>query len=407
MTVQCAIGRSRVRSRSRQAGVGAVILIALVALLIIGVLMSALSGKSSQNQFDEKTAPVLARAQRALITYAAGNPTAPGRLPCPDTTNTGLADTTCGAAGVNQLGRLPWKTLGLPDLRDGSGECLWYAVSGVFKENPPTVPVYSDTSGQFVIVDGAGNTIAGATAQTRAIAVVFAPGPGLAANDRTAAGTTQCGGNTTAANYLDTTGGVNNAAPLAGVATFVAGKPSDTFNDRLVFIAPAQFFPPLERRVAGEIKKVLAAYYFLNGYYPFANDYTGSPFNCTPGTMRGLLPLNISAGCPGLNDWAGLPAWVSADQWNRLTYYTLAPACTYTTPFCTGTGFLTVNNLAPPNNNKQALVIEAGRGIGAQLRPCSTVTDCLDGAVNTSGTDTYEIQPPSPTFDDVVVVVGP
>jgi hypothetical protein len=30
---------------------------------------------------------------------------------------------------AERLGRLPWKTLGLPDLRDGDGERLWYAVS--------------------------------------------------------------------------------------------------------------------------------------------------------------------------------------------------------------------------------------------------------------------------------------
>ncbi len=32
-----------------------------------------------------------------------------------------------------RLGRLPWKTLGLPDLRDAFGERLWYAVSSKHK----------------------------------------------------------------------------------------------------------------------------------------------------------------------------------------------------------------------------------------------------------------------------------
>jgi hypothetical protein len=35
----------------------------------------------------------------------------------------------------NRLGRLPWKTLRLPDLRDGAGERLWYAVGTNFKTN--------------------------------------------------------------------------------------------------------------------------------------------------------------------------------------------------------------------------------------------------------------------------------
>jgi hypothetical protein len=393
--------------RSRQQGFAAVIMIALVALIIIGVLLGVLTSKSPQNQLDERSFPALAAAQQALIAYAAANPTSRGRLPCPDTTNTGVADLTCGAAGVNQLGRLPWKTLGLTDLRDGSGECLWYAVSGAFKQNPPSTPVNSDTNGQFIIVDGAGNTIVGATPQTQVIAVVFAPGPGLSGNDRTAAGTTQCGGNTTASNYLDATGGVDNAAPAGGVATFVAGQPSNTFNDRLLYITPTQFFPPLERRVAAEIKKVLFDYYATNAYYPYAHDFTGAPYDCTPLITRGLLPLNISAGCPGLADWAALPPWISADQWHLLTYYTVAPACTQTTPFCTGSGYLTVNNVPAPNNNKQALVIEAGRKLGGQVRPSPGVVDYLDGAVNTSGTDTYEIQSFSPSFDDTIAIVAP
>ena len=62
----------------------------------------------------------------------------PGYLPCPDTDGDGWAEATCGsldgASGqASRLGLLPWKTLGLPDLRDGYGERLWYAVSSKYK----------------------------------------------------------------------------------------------------------------------------------------------------------------------------------------------------------------------------------------------------------------------------------
>jgi hypothetical protein len=396
---------TRMTDRSRQRGVaGAFILIALFAVLLFGVLLTEISGKSAQNQTDEKTLPVLAAAQKALIAYAAGHSTSPGRLPCADIDNDGLED--CAVPG-NQLGRLPWKTLGLPDLRDGSGECLWYAVSGAFRESPLTAPVNSDTNGGFVIVDDAGNTLAGATPQTRAIAVILAPGADLSTNDRTPAGTTRCGGNTTAANYLDTANGVNNAVGAA-TGTFVVGLPSNAYNDRVAYIGPAQFFPAVERRVAGEVKQRLSAYFTANLYYPNANDYGDPSNNCTPGITRGRLPLNISAGCPGQADWpSGLPGWFTTDGWAQLTYYTLAPACTSATPGCSGIGLLTVQNGTAPTNNKQALVIEAGRMLTGQTRPCATVVDCLDGPVNTSGTDTYEAQPLSPTFDDTVAIVAP
>src|SRR6185437_7723389 len=77
-----------------------------------------------------------------LIAYAADRPinaaVGPGYLPCPDLDNDGWAESTCGSQDgssgqAERLGRLPWKTLGLQDLRDGDGERLWYAVSSKYK----------------------------------------------------------------------------------------------------------------------------------------------------------------------------------------------------------------------------------------------------------------------------------
>lgn len=88
------------------------------------------------------TERALAQAREALIAYAAGRPitpaVGPGYLPCPDLDGDGWAEATCGsldgASGQAQrLGRLPWKTLGLPMLTDGDGERLWYAVSTRYK----------------------------------------------------------------------------------------------------------------------------------------------------------------------------------------------------------------------------------------------------------------------------------
>jgi len=389
-------------SRAQQRGAAGVLLIILLAAVMFGVLVTALSGASTQGQYDAKTAPVLAVAQRALIAYAAAHPTLPGRLPCPDTTNTGVADSSCGPVGASRLGRLPWKTLGIPDLRDGSGECLWYAVSGAFKEISPTTPVNSDTSGQFTIKDDTGNNLA-----TGVIAVILAPGPPLAGGGvRATVGTPQCGGNTIASAYLDAVGAVDNAA--ATPSTFVAGTPTDTFNDRLIYITPAQLFPAVERRVAAEAKKALLSYYSANFYYPFANDYNDASYDCTPGFRRGRFPVSVASSCPGLVAWpTAVPGWFTTDNWNRLTYYTLAPACAFPNTLCTPGTLLTVNNTPVPNNNKNALVIVAGPPLAGQTRPSVNVADYLDGSVNTDGDDVYITQPVSPTFNDIVVIVAP
>ena len=74
----------------RQRGVAAVVFLAIFVIILIGVLTTAFGGRSVQNEFDAKTLPVLAAAKEALIAYAASHPTAPGRLPCPDTLNDGL-----------------------------------------------------------------------------------------------------------------------------------------------------------------------------------------------------------------------------------------------------------------------------------------------------------------------------
>ena len=70
----------------------------------------------------------LAVAQEALVAHATGRPideaVGPGYLPCPDLDDDGWAESTCGSQDghtgqAQRLGRLPWKTLGIPDLRDG------------------------------------------------------------------------------------------------------------------------------------------------------------------------------------------------------------------------------------------------------------------------------------------------
>ncbi|MBI3522963.1 MAG: hypothetical protein HY066_00330 [Betaproteobacteria bacterium] len=78
---------------------------------------------------------------------------------------------------------MPYQELGLPDLRDADGNCLWYAVSGTFKNNiKATSSVMNwDTQGQFSIV---GTTVAPDQGDGGAAAVIFSPGVPLASQTR-------------------------------------------------------------------------------------------------------------------------------------------------------------------------------------------------------------------------------
>jgi type II secretory pathway pseudopilin PulG len=125
----------------RQHGAGLLIAMVAIALILVSVGTLALSSSGAAGR-ERASDRALAQAREALIAYAADRPidvhVGPGYLPCPDLDDDGWAEATCGSltghlGQAERLGRLPWKTLGLPDLRDGHGERLWYAVSSRHK----------------------------------------------------------------------------------------------------------------------------------------------------------------------------------------------------------------------------------------------------------------------------------
>ncbi|MGP1675873.1 MAG: hypothetical protein ACTS6J_01785 [Burkholderiales bacterium] len=271
---------------ARQRGAALLVLLALVSVVLIYAVVAGLnrSAAGMAQARAQKTATALAQAKEALIAYAVtyGDEPAhvrriPGFLPCPDrnvgpgTNPEGEADTACGSFLVSVMGRLPWKTLGLDALKDGSGECLWYAVSGTYKSNPNGVTKNNvtssdpasnnmmnwDTNGQFQVFDTNNNTLAGSAEDNRAVAVIFAPGAALPGQDRTpVAGTPVCGGHYSAAAYLEAAMGIDNSsldpasspASVTDVSSFIAGAGSETFNDQLVYIARADIWNAIKKR---------------------------------------------------------------------------------------------------------------------------------------------------------------
>jgi|ERR1039458_3938882 type II secretory pathway pseudopilin PulG len=138
---------------------GAVLMIMLVIMIvgIAAILVNSLSSATVGNARQKNTAATLAQAKDALIGYAitygdTHSGQVHGYLPCPDNAGgnpEGSAEPSCLGQDVSVIGRLPWATLDLSTLRDGDGECLWYAVSGTYKNNPKTGLMNWDTNGQF------------------------------------------------------------------------------------------------------------------------------------------------------------------------------------------------------------------------------------------------------------------
>jgi hypothetical protein len=339
----------------------------------------------------------LSDVRSALIGRAAMANDRPGSLPCPDTNNDGIAEPPAGGVCGSYIGRLPWQDLGLPDLRDSSGERLWYALSPSLRDDGSAQPINSDTVAQL--------SVTGAMPQTNVAAVIIAPGQALAGQVRDVAGLNN------PLNYLE---GEN----ANGDTIYHTASATSAFNDRVDAITRDQLFAAVEGRVAREIRDVLRKYYVSKGYYPFANDYGLGTFACTNGQTRGRVPNpnplapDISSTCPppspppNSSDWGGAPsipppAWFFNNAWHLLTYYSLAPACTSATPTCSGAGFLTVNG----TGGHHAIVIVGSRALGTQVRPCALAADCIEQP--SAGLDQYMMQARTNTYNDRVIVVAP
>lgn len=365
----------------RQRGAAFLILALMIGIAATALIVSAGTSTNDKLGAAEKTAQALAIARDALIGFAIGvADTAPrlGDLPCPATNySTGIAASTCSSVSSRQ-GYLPWNTLGLPQLYDGSGAPLLYAVSNGFKNSPRTGTLNSDTSGEFSV------------SGENAIAIVFAPGPPIGTQDRNA-------GTFNIANFLE----LRNAD---GNATFENSAESDTFNDRLIWITPRAFFPPLELRAMRVAQERLNHYFSATGRYPYSNRYLND-YACW--TYGGRLPYP-TAGNPclpaGTGSTAGQwtmawPTWFFPNYWDYVIHYAVAEKCTTGTD-CSGSGnYLRVNG----TDGTRVLLIRQGIPNG-QTRPCTAVSQCLDDAEN-SDVDRDYITPVA--GNDKLTIVSP
>lgn len=413
------------RCRPRQGGFAILAVVALVALVVgIGVL-AYLNDVALSNKRQQSTALAMGKAREAIIGYAAGvdlsaGASRPGDLPCPDTDNDGIAESSCGNATgttqqANRLGRLPWRTLGLEDLRDADGERLWYAVSNNFKNNTRTVCVApgnagclnSESRGTITVRQRDGTIVQDGTnpdpfVPSGAIAVVIAPHGVIQRQGAGAAQVRDASGVNDPLNYLDIGNGEDNAAFVDSSSDgFINGPIVDAGGNFVVndTVLPVNFddvMPLLERRVGGEIAHCLTAYAAQaqnNGRYPFAADMAASAagnYSDTNGTRFGRVPDSFNATvlgfggvlaafiCPIVPALCMQPAWPASckiptgtwwTNWKESVMYGVAtayqPAFSLSGVPAPGCGScLTVN---PPSAlaDKRFVVMVAGRRLAA------------------------------------------
>ncbi len=322
----------------------------LIFLLILAVgssyfLISRLSAAAIQAAQDEHDARVLAQAKEALIAYAVTyqetggstppNPPNPGEhgfLPCPDIDETGAiteggSHGTCGSRYENSIGRLPWKTLGITPLKDSAGECLWYAVSGQYKSSGSSSPdmLNADTNGTFETYASDGSTvIAGQQPDDRPVAVIFAPGESIKAQNRdNVSGADICGGNYVASNYLDedSTAGIQNHA-LTNVAddtdSFILGTinrdPADYanqyVNDKIIYITRDDIWNAIQARNDFPSGPLYAE---INEFFDLTDDYSDTDIDNLTQWVAGCLAKYGNDSSGNASDVYSLPFPASMD----------------------------------------------------------------------------------------------
>lgn len=413
--------------RSKQRGVALLIMLVILVVGIAAVLVNSLTSSTVKMARQETTVAALAQAKDALIGRAIADATSPGSLPCPDTDDDGSAELFSGTNCPSYIGRLPWGTLGLPDLRDGSGERLWYALSPNFRDHTSVASINSDSQGTL--------NITGTTTASNVIAIVFAPGPALSTQNqsRSSINTITCTtlSNASKAENLCATNYLEGSNPNLSTATtpntaYQTAAASSAFNDQMIFITHDQLFAAVEKRIAREAKSCLDNYAAASANkYPWAAPVSDTTsYASTYNTFFGRLSTTPSNATSGSTDSSMSTTWPSSctiltssywTSWRNLVFYQIAngyqPGGSANCVGClsiSGSG-----NTAAGSGTYRAAVLVARRAIGTQARTSPATdppTPYLEGNNPHSGstpTTTFETYNSSdlnyPTVNDLVL----
>jgi hypothetical protein len=443
-------------ARSQQRGV-ALFTVLIFAAVVGGGALLYLGLGSVQAQKQERdliTPKALLRAKQALLDYVARAPLVagsrtnqPGDLPCPNRTPvaTGLRSGGCASSATDRFGRFPWVEFGLEELRDASGEPLWYAISNGFRLGGPARSFNTPSDFAFARVDALGNV----SNESEVVAVIIAPGAPLAGQLRNCDVPSNC---TSPANFMEAyTGGSAGTNVIGGAgARFVDAPANATFNDQVITITLAEMHQAIARKVGIEVASCLRDYERDNlGRYPWAarmavnfasnDDVTNLLVGRIPngGTQTNLSAFGLMSAAPlseslaattpykcrlRVNDSGG---WYIT--WREHVFYAISPrhkpgtndlrvgsyaaACrTSTTP---SIDCITVGD----RRNIEAVVIVSAARLASQTQPSANFSSYLEGINSTefatgdaAGVQSHTYTRGSATanlssFNDVIVTI--
>ena len=442
---------------SKQRGAALMVMLVILVMGTAAFMVSSLSRSALQIERDQKTAEALAQARNALIGYATSvnlfngsSSVRPGDLPCPDTDNDGIAGSASSSPPLKcnlqsqRIGRLPWKTLGIPDLRDGNGERLWYAVSNNFKNNDRIGTLNSDSIGTISIFSPSGVKTNDGNGSSGAIAVVIAPNEVITRQDNVIQDRSAAGINDPI-NYLDI---VTINSVTQDNANFIDSSSSDGFiqgpikdnsgkvilNDQFIAITKDSLMPAIQKRVANEVRLCLEDFASNNnGRYPWAAPITNlvSPYNDNNDEYFGRIPDDLTNTNNDIDNSPNSGRWGTCNthtfntpktwwtNWKEMVFYGVAkifsptdtPAPIFPSTCTTPGNCLSING---SNTPARFVVIVAGEKLSAPDQANRNTSSSnrsnpfyfLEGgneSANQSGSYTFTQGSPAANFNDTLV----
>ena len=352
---------------SYRAQSGVAFLLFITVMVLTGTLFTVgkLSINQKNNERSSSSFKKLQTAQDAVLGYALSQPI-PGVLPCPDISGNGDADNTASGC-AQQKGWLPFRTLGLEDLRDQSGEKLWYVIDPEY--SLATAPFNSSTISRL---NQEGNPLAFA---------ILAPNDVLANQQRSA-------NIANANNYLE---GVNSDAdPFT-----VAYQNDSDHNDQLLVYSTKKFWTLIESSTVIPAASTALNQYFTDcGSYPWAASFAVSPLNSVVGLQQGSLASDspLASDGSGCASTLSLPAWLT-DHWALEIQY----------QFCLNTEGQCLSISGDESTTATAALLAAGTSLAGQDRTTKTLGNYFENE-NSSTSTIIEIRNPqnhSVSFNDV------
>lgn len=364
-------GKTKVHAARVQRGAALLVILAIILVAFTVTLTASLSINGIRQKSTQKNITVMAQAKTAIEGYALRQQPM-GGLPCPDIDDDGFAD----VVGVNcsaYLGRLPYKTLSLPELRDGDGSVLWYAVernlvasSSAAKNSSALHSLVLDSQPMAALVIAANRVVDNQVRGTPINVNAYLEGENASANTE-----------------------------------IFEQVVDEDHNDQLLGISYSAFWHLVQRSYVKQLGELLSRYQQACGELPWAASFGGPPYNSVDLQQAGAvpfhsaLPVDWNTGCA-----AGIvPANWWYTHWGPEIYYAM----------CTSAQANCISIVGDSPQAAAGVLVAPGVPIGSQSRPSTDLTQYFENE-NADGATPFEllrIMNFSGSFNDVVYPITP